>query len=86
MPADDFLTLSSPTDSCKRLDEVNLQIAESEENIALKKRITDYLEDKYFPELRKLVENEDLTAETLYSYANYIDWARKSGDPIEVGP
>ncbi len=82
LPADDFLTLSSPTDSCVRLKEVNFQIANNEANIALKEKITDYLEDKYFPELRKLVDNEDLKAETLYSYANYIDWARKSGDPI----
>lgn len=52
----------------------------------MKERITEYLEDFYFPDLRNLLDDEDLTSETLYKYANYIDWARKSGDPIEIGP
>lgn len=53
---------------------------------ALKQRLSEFLEEEYFPKLRKLTGNQNLSTKEAFEYAEYIDWARKSGMEIAIGP
>lgn len=46
--------------------------------VALFDRITDWLEARFFPRLRKLTGMPDADSEMMYDVVDYIDWARKN--------
>ncbi len=68
--------MASPADSCPRLGLVKAAIAANANTVALKAKITAYLETNYFPRLRTLLGDTTLTSAQLYDAAEVIEWAQ----------
>ncbi len=77
--AADLLMNATPADSCPRIGLLNAEIAAKADTIALKTKITTFLEDKYFPRLKALLANDALTNDQLYDIARIIDAAVANG-------
>ena len=84
--ADDLLMNATPADSCARIGLLNAEIAANADTVALKTKITTFLEDKYFPRLKTLLANDALTNEQLYEVAGIIDTAVANGITLQIGP
>ena len=73
--ADDKLMMATPASSCARIGAIDAAIAANAGTVALKTKITTYLEGKYFPRLKVLLANDALTSAQLYQVAVVIEWA-----------
>jgi len=85
-PEVEFLLLSAPEQSCPRYGAIEEEIELNSDVVDLRQKITDFLEEEYFPRLRELLANDQLTADQLYAYANYISWAKQNMLDLEIGP
>lgn len=83
--AADLLMNATPADSCARIGLLNAEIAAKADTIALKTKITTFLEDKYFPRLKTLLADDALTSAQLYEIAGIIDTAVANGLPLKIG-